>query len=100
MQYTISAEVSGRLVAIKYGATHTNYADQRDLARGLSAGVGRTGITRAPIETVEGPMVPDAIVVTNENGHIMHRYLDTLDSQPDVMLWRHRDGLVYFAGGQ
>lgn len=96
--FTVSVEVSGKLVAIRYGASHTNYRDQRDLARGLSAGIGREGVTPSELQTVEGPMIPDAVVLTDSYGFELARFVDTVDVSDEQVLLRHKDGLVFFPG--
>jgi len=105
--FTISAEVYRRLIPIRYGATQPEYADHRDLARGFSAGIDRPGIRPHTIETVEGPQYPDAIVLTDAAGNVLHRFVDgvdtahprTAESAEDApVMYRHPEGLVWLVG--
>lgn len=98
--FTVKVELAdGTLVNIRHGADHDCYRDQRDLARGLSIGIARIGVQCGRIETVDGPQVPSAIVLTDVDGSTIHRYVDGVDVGPEETLWRHKDGLVYFGTG-
>lgn len=98
--FTVSVEVNGALFPIKFGATGGSLKDSKGLACGLSAGIGRVGVNRGPVLTVQGPRMPDAIVVTDAAGTVVCRFIDYKDVAGDDMLTltRHADGLVYFAG--
>lgn len=101
--FTVSVEVAGSLFPIKFGATGESLSDSKGLACGLSAGIGRPGVNRGTVQTVEGPKCPDAVVVTDAAGTVVCRFVDYRDTAGDAMLelvgYRHVDGLVVMTGG-
>ena len=98
--FTIRVEIeSGEVVDVRHGATQRDYAEQRDLARGYSSGIDRPGIVRGNIETAIGPREPRAILLVDERGTVLHRFVDRVDTAGAETLYRHPDGLVWFAGG-
>lgn len=97
--FTIMVEdQAGFLVDLKFGARSSNYAEHRDLARGLSAGIDRPGITPSELQTVAGPRQPRAVLLVDEYGNTMHRFIDCADVPMEEVLYRHKDGLVWFTG--
>jgi hypothetical protein len=79
--YIVAVAKGSEFYPIQYGAATPKLEDATQLAKGLSAGIGRPGVQRGTILTVAGPLEPDAGVVSDMVCGLMQVWKDCVDVQ-------------------